>query len=534
MVLDTPSESIRCAHAKRYAHSGDGRGRSANPTLILTPDEGDCNPEEILAAFGRRCLPCLRGVCYDPGMDGEYRWGVSLAGEAAVLAVCAPILYFPSRFPSWAPVVAIAVLLAAWGWRRWWCGRWWTRTPGDWALLVLFGVMLPVSVWAAPPPLRATSALPHLLILVWNLCLFGMVVTYNSHSRRLGEWLLAGLALGTLAGALAAPLGMDWLYKFPGLEIAAYIPAPLRGATAGARPGFHPNMVAGTLLYALPLLLALSVGSVRRQGRALFELRGVRGLVWVTAILACGVLFLTQSRGGLLGLGVACGVMLLVQRRWGRWVLVIAAVAILIGLPYFSTPVLEAISDAPPGELLGGTSTLGFRQRMWSQALAAIQDYPFTGVGLGTFADLMWSFYPIAVYATDDIGHAHNFFLQTALDVGIPGLVMVLAFYLTAFAQVVFVWRRGDFLNRVLATGFLGSLVGQSVFSQLDAVALGTKYNLFFWYLFALIFGAANLAAVTMQAASAGRVEDGRRAVQAGGERLAREVVEEPFVGVGD
>jgi putative inorganic carbon (HCO3(-)) transporter len=214
--------------------------------------------------------------------------------------------------------------------------------------------------------------------------------------------------------------------------------------------------------------------------------------------------------------------------------LVVAAIGIVIGLPFFSTPLLDAISDAPPGELLGGTSTLGFRQRMWGQALQAIHDYPFTGVGLGAFADLMWSFYPIAVYATDDVGHAHNFFMQTALDFGIPGLVMVLAFYLTAFAQVVFVWGRGDFLNRMLATGFLGSLVGQSMFSQLDAVALGTKYNLFFWYLFALIFGAANLAARNVRAASAGRVEEGLGVIQARGEWLPREVVEEPFVSVGD
>lgn len=459
---------------------------------------------------------------------------MSLAGEAAALAVCAPILYFPGRFPSWAPILAMIVLLAAWGWRRGWCGRWWTRTPADWSLLLLFGVMLPVAVWVAPPPLRASVAAPRLFILIWNLCLFCMIVTYSSHSRRLGEWLLAGLALGTLAGALAAPLGMDWLYKFPGLEIAGNIPAPLRGAAAGARPGFHPNMVAGTLLYALPLCLALSVGSLRRQGGALFELRWVRWLVWVTSLTACGVLILTQSRGGLLGLGVACAVMLLVQWRWGRWVLVIATMAILIGLPFFSTALLDVISDAPPGELLGGTSTLGFRQRMWGQALLAIHDYPFTGVGLGAFADLMWFFYPIAVYATDDVGHAHNFFLQTALDVGIPGLVMVLAFYLTAFAQVFFLWRRGDLLNRVLATGFLGSLAGQSLFSQLDAVALGTKYSLFFWYLFALIFGVANLAARNGQAASAGGVEEGCGVVQARGEWLPGEVVEEPFVGVRD
>ena len=103
--------------------------------------------------------------------------------------------------------------------------------------------------------------------------------------------------------------------------------------------------------------------------------------------------------------------------------------------------------------------------------------YPFPGAGFqGNF------------------GHAHNFFLQTALDFGLPGLIALLALYVLAIFQCIRLWSRRDWSeSRAWAVGFLGALLAQTVYSLADAVSMGAKTNFLFWYLFALIFATALL-----------------------------------------
>ena len=52
-------------------------------------------------------------------------------------------------------------------------------------------------------------------------------------------------------------------------------------------------------------------------------------------------------------------------------------------------------------------------------------DFPFTGVGFGYFEPVMSLFYPSPL--SHAATHAHNLFLQVAIDLGLPGLVAFLA-----------------------------------------------------------------------------------------------------------
>ena len=199
--------------------------------------------------------------CYHAFMPLRTRIDSTFAVELLLLLLAAPVLYFPGRFPTWAPGVGLLVLVSGWIWRRWRLGIWYARTPADWPIFFLFAVMLPISVWAAPGPLREQYSIPRAYILLWNFCLFWTIVTHASRSYPSAEWALGGLVLSTLLIALVAPLGMNWLFKFPGVkEALGIIPAPLKTVFVGAEGGFHPNQVAGTLLYAFPLMLAIVAG----------------------------------------------------------------------------------------------------------------------------------------------------------------------------------------------------------------------------------------------------------------------------------
>jgi putative inorganic carbon (HCO3(-)) transporter len=118
----------------------------------------------------------------------------------------------------------------------------------------------------------------------------------------------------------------------------------------------------------------------------------------------------------------------------------------------------------------------------------AIQDFPFTGVGLGTFRRVVGLLYPLFTISPDiDIAHAHNIFLQVALDVGVPGLIAYLALLWVAGAVAWHVARGGPPLLQALAIGLLAALVSLHLYGLTDALALGSKPGLAFWMILGLL-----------------------------------------------
>ena len=411
-------------------------------------------------------------------------WDTPFFVELLLLALTAPVLYFPGRFPELAIPAAIGILAAGWLWRRWTIGVWFRRTPADWPIFFLFLVMLPISIWAAPGPLREEYSIPRALILVWNFFLFWTIVSHAGRRRELFHLCVVGLGAVGVGIAVAALFGTSWPGKFPLIgPLLQRLPTPLVGRLDGAEAGFNPNQVAGTLLYVLPLFIALAVYGLLHRRR--------EWMTWLptglTAAIIGGVLVLSQSRGGLLGLAAAMAVMLLINWRWGRWLLLAGTLAALIGLALVPLDSLSGnLENAQNVEQVAGSLTLAGRIEIWSRALYGIQDFSFTGMGLGSFRKIVHILYPLFTIAPDnDFAHAHNFFLQMSLDFGIPGLLALLALYLAGGTVVVVLWKRGDV---IWAVGLLGILVGQTVYSMFDAVAMGAKVNFLFWYLFALVF----------------------------------------------
>ena len=67
------------------------------------------------------------------------------------------------------------------------------------------------------------------------------------------------------------------------------------------------------------------------------------------------------------------------------------------------------------------------RVYIWSLAVESIQANPTTGVGLGAFRMLAGPALQEGIAQPFLVVHAHNVFLQVALDVGVPGLIAYLA-----------------------------------------------------------------------------------------------------------
>jgi len=443
-----------------------------------------------------------------------------------LLALTAPFLIFPSPGRSPALFVVPGLWIVAWL-----AGRApLPRTPLNVTLLLMFCMVL-VSLWAT---YDIVASLPKISGIVLGGGIFYAFAREGQTPRGwwLGFLLFLGIGFGIAAIGL---LGTQWVTKIALLTpIVSRLSLRIAGLP-GAEEGFHPNYVAGALLWVIPSFLASS-------WLLLTKAKDVRGLVGrgkanILISLTIGaslciiaILILTQSRGGYIGLALTLPVLILIAlpSRW-RWysLAILALLAIILGILLAShwdaVRTWDTGSNQASDPVLS-LDSLDLRLEVWSRAIYGIQDFPFTGMGMNNFRKVMPVLYPLSTIPPEvDIGHAHNEFLQAALDLGIPGLIAFIALYIGAFWMLVRTWQsvrvnaksvtseqraavpltkpRNCFsvigispftdarLVQIAVLGLGGGLLAHLLWGLTDAMALGARPAFFFWVILGLISG---------------------------------------------
>jgi putative inorganic carbon (HCO3(-)) transporter len=219
-------------------------------------------------------------------------------------------------------------------------------------------------------------------------------------------------------------------------------------------------------------------------------------------------LVLTQSRGawlGLLAVGALAAVWLAAGRwRWG-WAALLGLVgAAALGLALSQGQITEAL-----GRLAGPLtdSSLTSREEVWSRAMDAIGDFPLTGLGYNGFRRILPELYPTLLNPyNEEVAHAHNHWLQAALDVGLPGLIAYLALWLGAGAALLRAGRlTRDRELRRLATGLGVGFLAHNLYSLTDTIALGSKAGIFVWISLALAVSAIQVVSSVRSAGFTGQ-----------------------------
>ena len=304
-------------------------------------------------------------------------------------------------------------------------------------------------------------------------------------------WFIA-LALFGLLGLGAVSLGIlnaDWINKIAILTpIIDRLPNQIVAVPGQHSEGIHPNQIAGTLLFYFPLLWSVFLGQPWKKFHWLWL-----GL----ALLGTAALLLTQSRSGWLGGAAAIFCLTLLWAfavpkgsRPQRHLLALAGLLTLgglIGLAVIGPDRLMELWQDPAQETaVGSLSSLNFRQEVWRWTVVAVQDFPFTGIGLGSFRRVIRRLYPLNVVPSYNVVHAHNLYLHTAVDIGIPGLI----FYLSLVGVVLVLgWQaaRNHVGLRPYALGLVAGLIAFHVYGLGDVLALGSKTGVAFWFLLGLI-----------------------------------------------
>jgi putative inorganic carbon (hco3(-)) transporter len=387
-------------------------------------------------------------------------------------------------------------------------------TPLNGVLLLMMAMVL-VSLWAT---FDINYSLPKISGMLLGMGAFLAIVREGENPRGWMFGLLAFLVIGLLIATLGV-FGTNW---FPFNKIAIFgpiiihLPRLITGLQ-GAESGFHPNEVAGGLIWVLPVIIVVTIilflrhppisteaVALRKDWKTKFRVIGFIILSLGATFFLTMVFLLCQSRGGYIGLAITFVMLIPVALppKW-RWpsMALLALIAVFMGILIASH--WEAVRVWLTGSNLVADpalslNTLAGRVEIWSRAIFGIQDFPFTGMGMNTFRKVAPVLYPLFNVSPEiDIGHAHNEFLQAALDLGIPGLVAFLALYIGSFWMLTDTWRTTRCVNpgteyRSLVTRFLviglgGGLLAHLLYGLTDAVSLGAKPGILFWILLGLI-----------------------------------------------
>lgn len=296
------------------------------------------------------------------------------------------------------------------------------RTPLD-LPLILFLVSSFIGYWASYDP--STSAIKLGLIAVAILAYYALVLTRRSELIR--DFLLwsflaleVGIALyfATQNDFTQQPSKFGFLTSI-GLALNHHAP----------QFGFHqphPNIVAGVLEIGLPFALALAWHLLRQR-----QILGFAAAA-IASLIIGGGLALTASRGAFLAIGlvVLFAVVLFVSYQITRAAHISHRLTLPLSLLFISILLLLAarLVNIPAlinsaGSLSIGNTSLS-RLELYKQTGQLIQDYYFTGGGLGLFP-MLFSSYALFI-DVPFLNHAHNLYLEIWLEQGVIGFIAFL------------------------------------------------------------------------------------------------------------
>lgn len=276
-----------------------------------------------------------------------------------------------------------------------------------------------------------------------------LFIAYSAvRERRHLNWVVGAFIAGATLSALVGLVG----YTSPANTAPTGESARLTGGIG------DPNELAAILVPSVTF--------------ALFALATTRSALIRLALVASAVigalaLFETESRGGLLALGVVFVAVLVLGGPVRMSAVPVMLTTACAGIAYYTLiappEALARVTDFRAG---GGSG----RTDLWTVALEAFRDHPLAGVGIGNF-EVVEPLYTLGVVSINRVDFVvertlvvHNTYLHVLAELGLVGLFLFGALIVGACAvalRAIRVFARaGDRDAEILARGLLIGTIG--------------------------------------------------------------------------
>lgn len=406
---------------------------------------------------------------------------IALAGLYAVLMVT-------DRIPL-PGIVFIGIL-----WLGYWVlsSRLSFATPMDMPIIILIG-LLPLSLVNT---VDIGLTLPKVYGLVLGVIIFYWIVNYFRGISRL-HIVILGLIILAAAIPLLGLIGADWSgsgYSLPSRMLGwltsrfGFIERLLSGG------GIHVNTIGGTLAFFVPLLLGLILdGGAFRRAQFFKKQPGKTFIIFYKLILVLVlalvsfILFLTESRGSYLGSVIGVLALLVWKDRRFLWLIPVLLVGLILVFVFVANSDLSAfiaIMDTTQEK-----NTLQLRLDYWERTIYLIQDFPFTGAGLGIYNKIFQELYLFLPFASESESsfYSHNLYLGVTASMGIPALVLYFSL-LGGFSFMVFTSiNKVQPIARVVLMGLSCGFLAHLVYGIMDNYLPGEKLGAVMWIYFGIV-----------------------------------------------
>jgi len=282
------------------------------------------------------------------------------------------------------------------------------RTPLDVPIL-LFLLSALAGLW---PSYDLALSLPLFLMIVGGVALYYLLVNNcaTEHSRRI---LSAGSSLLGLAVSV-------YFIIQHGHSVTGHI-FPEAWAFR-----LHPNSVATFLEGIMPLALVMTIGERRPWLRVFYG---------SCAATVASALLMTASQGAWVALAL-CGIIWLCTRfhRIGMVFAAVIPISVVVPGVYLVFNNEASLNSIPiVGTTLGPLFARPDRLEVYRNSLYLIQDFLFTGIGLGDVFAMVYSRYALLIQVPF-LTYSHNLFLEIWLNQGLLGILsflsLIAVFYL--------------------------------------------------------------------------------------------------------
>lgn len=308
-------------------------------------------------------------------------------------------------------------------------------------------------------------------------------LVYSSWATTKQRQILLILGLGAigLLLSLSLPFIVDWNVAKSNI-IPQSISQMLATLTVTTNT-VHPNILASLIILFMPIALAyllITLPHFRHKNPPLFW------LVLVVAGVMAMALVLSQSRAGLLAAGVSA-IFLLWFCHYKKTAKILAiCVTVVMGIFIF----ISRQSAGQTSSDVLNADTFAFRIKVWEIAAMMLQDFPFTGVGMGTFNDTAVRLYPTFNSMTTNPS-AHNLFLQIGVELGLFGVIAMTAVYIIILfmgkKSIQHFAQQQDTISWAMSAGLTTGIIAILLHGISDINVWGTRGTFAPWMVMGLI-----------------------------------------------
>jgi O-antigen ligase len=323
----------------------------------------------------------------------------------------------------------------------------WTAIPGRDLIIEGFRLLgqplpsLPISLTPYETMATILTLLPPLAVLA------GMLIggAYRA------SWIVIAVLIGTFAAVL---LGALQVSSGDPVQSPWYL---YSRTNHGLATGFFANCnhLATLLVVGIPMLFAL-VSELRKRSKHASSVSAMM-LMAIGALLMLLVgIFLTGSLAVLL---LALPVVLISATLLMPETIRLRGPA--IGVAVISIVAMGVVYMTPIHDKLMSSNQTSFasRQTIWSDSVPAIGDHIALGSGVGSFQRVYRQYEDHSAVDRTFVNHAHNDYIEIIMETGIPGILLLAAFFFWWASRAVPIWRAGALDRYAVAASIASAAV---------------------------------------------------------------------------